>query len=81
MYGNEAKETEMNENQFWAVIWKCVTVAFVVAIATLGSCSVHKQKVVEHMVELGSDPIKAHCSMYLGDTKNQSICAIVAMPK
>lgn len=74
-------QIDMDENQFWAVIWKCATVAFVVAVATLGSCSVHKQRVVEHMVEMGNDPIKAHCSMYVGNAENNSICAIVAMPK
>ncbi len=45
----------MNGNQFWAVIWKCATAAFVVVVATLGSCSVHKQRVVESMVERGAD--------------------------
>ena len=71
----------MDDNKFFAVIWKCATIAFVVLVATFGSCSVHKQRVVARMVEHGADPIEAHCSMYLGDVENKAICAIVAMPK
>lgn len=71
----------MNENQFWGLIWKCATVAFVVAVATVGGCTMNKQRVLAQMVEQGADPIKAHCAIYMGDTGNHAMCAIAALPK
>lgn len=56
----------------------CLT--FAVFVATIGGCVINKQRAVRDMVLMGADPIKAHCSIYMGEGSDM-VCQTTILAK
>lgn len=53
----------MDEGEFWIALWRTVAAAVIAVVLITAGCSVHKQRVLEAMVEKGANPIDAKCSL------------------
>lgn len=66
-----------DESKFWLRLCQSVAVAVVIAIATIGGCTVDANHKVAEMVNHGSNPIDAACAIW-GDTNNTGVCILRA---
>ena len=69
----------MDENQYWATIWKLAATAFSVVILTAGGCTAHQQYKIAELVAGGADPIKAQCAIYGINNGNAAVCGAAAV--
>ena len=72
------KEKMMDENQFWATIWKTAATAFSVLVVTVGGCSMNQQFRIVDLVADGADPIAAQCAIYGVESSNAAVCGAIA---
>ena len=68
----------MDENQYWATIWKTAAATLSVFIMTVGGCTVNQHYKIAELVAGGADPIKAQCAIYGVQSNNAAVCGSVA---
>jgi hypothetical protein len=68
----------MNDEQFWAIVWKIIGGCFVVLTLSASCCQVMENRAKAAMVSSGADPVVARCAFASQDDK---ICLIVAARK
>ena len=66
----------MNENQFWASIWKGIFAVIMVLAASVGGCTAYESSLVRDMVSKGADPLTARCGISPGNTS--IMCNVIA---
>lgn len=59
----------MDENKFWATVWKIVAATFMAFVVTVAGCSAHNARVIERMTVAGADPLDAKCAISGSDGK------------
>ena len=69
----------MSENEFYTVVWKCITIGFCTFLLSLGSCMMHRNAQIKEIVLSGHSPIEAACAFALDHAETQ--CAITAAKK
>ena len=69
----------MDDNTYWATIWKLVAISFAALVMTIGGCTVHQQTKVTELVRAGADPIKARCGVVgVTGSSDAAICGVAA---
>lgn len=70
----------MQDNEFYAVVWKCITAVAITVILMIGGCNIVKHLVVSREVEKGADPIESACAHnMIYDTP--TLCSVLAAKK
>lgn len=70
----------MNDNTYWALMWKLLTTIAVVAIVSVASCTAIESARVAEAVKNGADPISARCGIVGGWTQPH-VCLVIATGK
>lgn len=71
----------MEDNNLWALVWKCCAAVVCVGIVSLSSCVAYESHLVAKSVEAGVNPIAARCGMGMIESMNKSIPCYEAAKK
>ena len=62
----------MNDNEFFALVWKLITICVCVLVVTIGSCAAHRDRLIAQ----SDDPVATSCGITSGDRMQQT-CEVV----
>lgn len=68
----------MDDNQFWAHIWRTIAGAFILFVATIAGCVANTTYQTRIAIQSGSDPIKAACAM---TSMSETNCVVATLQK
>lgn len=71
----------MDDNQFWATIWGCVTAVVISVVATIGGCTAYEDHLIGEAIKAGADPIDARCGVAGTSNSGKEQCLIRAAGK
>ena len=68
------EDHDMDENQFWVVVWKILGAVVVAMTVAIGSCTANRHYQTRLLIEnAGVDPIGAKCAI-AGETSTAPVC-------
>lgn len=62
------------------LVVKAITAFLITTILSASGCAINKQNKLADMVKAGTDPQKAACAIYFGETNSEtSVCTILSL--
>ncbi|USE79501.1 hypothetical protein NDR89_23200 [Cupriavidus gilardii] len=71
----------MNDNQLYAVFWKCAAAVLVFGTATIGSCTMHQHRIQSEVLVKSPNPALTQCAFLDQGRKSSAFCIEVARQK
>lgn len=64
----------MEDNQLYALFWKCAACVVATAVVTIGSCTAHQNYLQKEVLEKTGNPTALNCSFSGKEASNTPFC-------